>query len=185
MKPAGYMAKLIRARPGSIDTSEVLDIFSVSGCISPPFAEYIDFWRHNSYWLFDSPSIIAELAGDHGIDLHGSKLFYYEVSEEQFDGSWESFEPERSLPTNVIEPPAKDLEGFDVVSFYAGTSPECSPLSCNAIASEVDVNHHCLLRSEAEAKHLLESGLFEHAEPGPYRIFAVYSIGEPWPPPGV
>ena len=178
------MAKLVQERPPSIGAAAVRDILSVSGCISPPFTEYIDYWRHNGYWFFDSPAIIASLAHENGIDLTGSRLFYYEVGEDQFDGSWEPFHPEGSFPTQVVEPATKNLEGFDVVSFYAGSSPECSPLSCNAIASEVDVNEHCLLRSEEDARRLLQSGRLEHAEPGPYRILAVYSVDEPWPPPG-
>ena len=44
----------------------------------------------------------------------------------------------------------------------------------HAVASEVTVNEHCLLTSEADARMLLQSGRLEHAEPGPYRIFAVY-----------
>ena len=34
-------------------------------------------------------------------------------------------------------PEARVLEGYDVVTFSAQTSPECSPLSCNALASEI------------------------------------------------
>ena len=182
MIPAGYMAKRVLQRPSTIDVPHVNDVYSVSDCISPVFAPFIDYWRHNGYWLFDSAAVIAELARDHAINLEGTTLFYYEVSEYQFDGAWEPFEREASFPTCVIRPESKKLEGFDVVSFYAGTSPECSPLSCNALASQTKVNEHCLLESEREAKHLLESGYFENSEPGPYRIFAVYSVDQPWPP---
>jgi hypothetical protein len=184
MIPVGYMAKRISDRPASLE-GDFVNIYSVSGCMSRPFADFIDYWKHNGYWFFDSPAVIEALAREHEIDLAGTVLFYYEVHEDQFDGTWERFEPEQSFPTDVTEPASKQLEGFDVVSFYAGTSPECSPLSCNALASEQEVNEHCLLTSEEEARTLVKSGRLGHAEPGPYRIFAVYSVGLSWPPAGV
>jgi hypothetical protein len=95
----------------------------------------------------------------------------------EFDGeSWTSWSPEASFPTNVVPPPRKQLEGFDAVSFSAGTYPECSPLSCNSMAEEIRTNSHCLFESLDEAKRSLDKGLFEDAEPGPYRIFSVYSV---------
>jgi len=76
-------------------------------------------------------------------------------------------------------PPKKVLEGYDVATFFVRSSPECSPLSCNALAVKVETNQHCLLASLEQAQHLLESGEFKNSEPGPYRIFAVYSVE--WP----
>jgi hypothetical protein len=107
-------------------------------------------------------------------------LFFYEVYELQFDSAeWTAFEPEPSIGTNVSVPEAKGLEGFDVVTFYAQTSPERSPLSCNALASEVETNTRGLLQSFERARTLLENGTFNHSEPGPHTIFAVYSVA--WP----
>jgi hypothetical protein len=45
-------------------------------------------------------------------------------------------DPAAAFVTQVREPGERVLEGFDVVSFYAETSPECSPLSCNSLASK-------------------------------------------------
>ena len=183
MIAAGYMAKRVADRPGWLGVG-ISDIYSVSNCISPDFADFINFWRHNGFWFFDSPEIIDQLAAEHEIDLSGTKLFYYQVLEEQFNEDWTPFSPDASMTTQVSEPREPVLEGFDVVSFYVESSPECSPLSCNSLASEVRVNQHCLLSSEREARELIESGRLEHAEPGPYRIFAVYSVDTPWPPTG-
>jgi hypothetical protein len=94
-------------------------------------------------------------------------------------GRVEAFEPEPSFHTNVAVPEAKAFEGYDVVTFFVQTCPECSPLSCNSLASEVETNTHCLLRSFEEARTLLENGTFNDSEPGPYRIFAVYTVA--WP----
>jgi hypothetical protein len=69
------------------------------------------------------------------------------------------------------------LAGYDVATFAAGTSPECSPLSCNGLAAELAANRHCLFESLEQAKQSLETGKFDHSEPGPFRIFAVYTLG--------
>jgi hypothetical protein len=141
--------------------------------------DYIPFWKHNGYWLFDSPEVIIGIAGEHGIDLADTVLFFYEVHELAFDsGEWIPFEPVPSFGTNVRVPEVKVIDGYDVVTFALGTSPECSPLSCNSLASKVETNSRCLLQSFEQARKLLEDGTFNQSEPGPHRIFAVYSV--PW-----
>ena len=178
MIPAGYMAKRVYQKPDYLKTAQVQDIYSVSACISGYFANYISLWKHNGYWLFDSPEIILALAQENLIDLAATTLFYYEVYELEFDGkNWNAYAP--NFAVNVIPPPSKKLEGFDVVTFFAKSSPECSPLSCNSMADEVPTNAHCLLASFEEAEELLNKGVFHNSEPGPYRIFSVYSVD--WP----
>jgi hypothetical protein len=77
----------------------------VSGCVSNTFTDYLNFWKHNGYWLFDSPERIIEIARAHGIDLAETLLFLYEVYELQFDsGQSMRFEPEPSFGTNVSIP---------------------------------------------------------------------------------
>ena len=182
MIPAGYMAKRVSIRPESFPAAQVVDVYSVSKHISNDFTDYITNWKHNGYWFFDSPTIIRQLARENSINIEGTRLFYYEVHALEFDGDlneWTTFEPELSFTTNVVVPPAKALEGYDVVTFSAGTNAECSPLSCNTLATEVRTNGHCLLESLEQAQNLLASGKFKNGEPGPYRIFAVYSVE--WP----
>jgi len=173
------MAKKVFNDPTWIKKLGVDDVYSVSGCMSKEFADYINYWKHNGYWFFNSPEIIMELASSHGIDLTGTTFFYYEVYELEFDGDkneWLPFAPEASFITNVVVPNEKHLEGYDVATFSVRTSPECSPLSCNLLAREIKVNRHCLLSSLEEAKQSLESGKFKNSESGPYRIFAVYTL---------
>jgi len=180
MIPAGYMAKRVVDRPDWLAAERVTTIYSVSGCVSENFTDYIPFWKHNGYWLFDSPEIIIAIARENEIDLAEAVLFFYEVYDLQFDSrGWTRFEPEASFGTHVSVPDAKVLEGYDVVTFYVQTSPECSPLSCNSLAVEIETNARCLLQSFDEARTLVESGKFNDTEPGPYRIFAVYSVA--WP----
>jgi hypothetical protein len=181
MVPAGYMAKRVVVRPDWLRAERVSSIYSVSGCISENFvANYFTLWKHNGYWLFDSPEVIIGIAREKEIDLAETLLFFYEIHQLDFEsGEWMRFEPVPSFGTNVSVPETKVLEGYDVVSFSCETSPEHSPLSCNYLASKVETNSRCLLQSFEQARQLLEDGTFDHSEPGPYRIFAVYSVA--WP----
>jgi hypothetical protein len=181
MRPIGYLYKRVVARPDWIKAPSVSDIYSLSGCVSQNFADYINYWKHNGFWLFDSPRIIENLASEHGISLEGMKLFYYEAHEQEFDDEiqkWVPYEPETSFGTHILAPASKVLEGFDVTSFTVRTTPECSPLSCNSCAEALSTNSHCLFRTFEEATHAIESGAFEDTEPGPYRVIAVYSAND-------
>lgn len=181
MIPVGYMAKHVCEKPAVYEMPNVVDVYSVSSCVNDHFAQdYVRFWKHNGYWLFDSPEIIRTVAKENSIDLNGTQLFYYEAHELQFDGlEWKTFEPEPLVRANIKPPSQKRLEGFDVVTFYCGSSPECSPLSCNGLADKIATNRHCLIESFEFAESCLSSGKFAGGEPGPYRIFTVYSVD--WP----
>lgn len=180
MIPAGYMYKRVVVRPDWLKVEAVFDVYSLSSCISDYFADYINYRKHNGHWLFDSPQVIEGIAKNEGIDLSGTFLFYYEAYEYELDEDskeWSAFTPEPSFVTDVQVPLDKHLEGFDVTTFTGHTSPECSPLSCNSLATTIPVNEHCLFNTFTEAKEALEGGLFKNSEPGPYRIFAVYTVG--------
>jgi hypothetical protein len=180
MIPMGYMAKRVSKRPDWITAAQVIDIYSVSWCVAENFADYINYWKHNGYWFFNSPEIIQSVAKQNSLPLEGTSLFYYEAHEMEFDNeNWRPFAPEPSFETNVTPPSRKQLEGFDVVTFFAKSSPECSPLSCNSLANELRTNSHCLLASFEEAETNLKNGRFRESEPGPYRVFSVYTVD--WP----
>ena len=179
MTPAGYIAKKVHASPDWLKSDAVADIYSVSNCVSEAFCDFVPHWKHNGYWLLDSPEVLSGIADAEKLDLSCFKLFYYEVHEQQYDDelkAWQPFDAEASFATDVRAPSRKVLEGFDVVSFYALSAPECSPLSCNHLADSIPVNAHCLLVTFEEAKQLLDSNAFKGCEPGPYRIFSVYSF---------
>ena len=171
MIPAGYMYKRVAIRPDWLEAEAVRDIYSLSNCVSNDFTDYINYWKHNGYWLFNSPETIEKISAD--------ELFYYEVHEYEYNdesSQWISFAPEPSFGTDVRAPANKHLEGFDVTTFYAHTSPEHSPLSCNSLASEIPVNEHCLFNTFQEEKEAIERGLFKDSEHGPYRIYSVYTV---------
>ena len=179
MTPAGYMLKSVAAPPGWIGADNAEDIYSVSGHVAKHFADYINFWKHNGYWFFDSPDVVLALAAEHAIETSRLTLFYYEVFEQEFDHvarAWRPVTPEASFGTDVAAPATKTLAGFDVVSFAANTSAECSPLSCTLLAKDIAVNRHCLFETFEQAMEALRSGKFNDTEPGPFRIFAVYTL---------
>ena len=180
MIPLGYLAKSSCKKPSGFNIQSIVDVYSVSSDVNDSFADYINYWKHNGYWFFDSPSIIRDLAKEAEINLDGTLLFYYEAHELEFDGAeWRPFAPGSSMKTDVELPAQKRLEGFDIVTFFAGNAPECSPLSCNGLADKLPTNRHCLLETFQEAESHLNAGSFNGSEPGPYRIFAVYSVD--WP----
>jgi hypothetical protein len=167
MIPVGYMVKQVSDKPEFLNASSVVDVYSVSLCLNDFFADYINFWRHNGYGLFDSPEIILAVAKENSISLNKARLFYYEAHETEFDGlEWKTFSPEPSFPLNVKLPPQKKLEGFDVVTFRPGISPGHSPLCCNGLAEEIPTNEHCLLESFEVAEAHLNAGRFVKCEPG-------------------
>jgi hypothetical protein len=179
LTPIGYMSKKVASGMNYL-SPEKEDVYSVSGCISENFTDYVNYWKHNGYWFFDSPKVIEEIAQLANVDLSKNTLFYYEAYTLEFDEtskSWRQFSPNSFPPEFYVQPPKeKRLEGFDVVTFFCGTNAECSPLSCNHLVEKIPTNRHCLFDSFEEAKTALETGLFENSEPGPYRIFAVFSF---------
>ncbi len=181
MIPIGYMLKdLASPVPEWVGGPNVTTVHSLSNCVSSDFGDYIPLWQHNGWWLFDTAEKVRAAATSMGKLLGPLKLFYYEAFHQQFDdatATWGSFEPE-DFPTDVVPPCASTLSGFDVVTFYVGTSPECSPLSCNGLATLMAVNQRCLFDSFSEAVAALEGGSFRETEPGPYRIIAVYSVDD-------
>ena len=182
MIPIGYMAKQIKPKPDWLKTDQVDEILSVSSCVSEDFADWINYWRHNGYWFFDSPEVIVAIAHEYSLDLSATRWFYYEAYEKEYDenaGAWRSFEPEESFATNEVQPTDRRLLGYDIVTFSCGNSAECSPLSCNHLAEHIQVNRHCLLNSFEEAMNFMNDEAYLHSEPGPFRIFAVYEVPAP------
>ncbi len=180
MIPAGYLYKHVAAPANYQMPSHMRDLYSVSGCLAQAFTGYIPEWKHNGAWLFDEPGIMEGIATDRGLDLGRTTLFYYEVCDRAFDekaGAWLPvvFDP-RVAPMRVVAPEAKTLQGFDVVTFSNGTSPECSPLSCNSLCEDLPVNAHCLMATFEAAEAALTARAFDNSEPGPFRIFAVYTV---------
>ncbi len=175
----GYMAKRILLRPDWLDVPNVHDVYAVSDCISKNFCDDIGSWKHNGFWFFDSPALIQGIAAENDIDLTDAILVYYRGHEAQFDADrnlWTDYHADADIRTAVSPPTSGNVLGYDVVTYSMQNSPECSPLSCNSVASDVRVNEHCLIDSLDDAIERLENGAFNHSEPGPFRIIAVTAV---------
>ena len=180
MIPLGYMLKKVAAAPEWMQAPQVEQVCSLSNHVSEDFAHYVDLWKHNGWWLFDSPASVEEAAAEKSIGLTGLTLFYYEAFEDEYDEdgkTWSAISPEAGFVTAVMIPEVKALMGYDVVTYTVNAAPECSPLSCNALAKDIATNRFCLLDDFEQARNLLESGAFDGSEPGPFRIVAVYTPG--------
>jgi len=75
MIPAGYMAKRVVSRPDWLKVNGIRDIYSVNGCISKDFVDYINFWKYNGYWFFEFPVVIAQVAREQSMELTGTTRF--------------------------------------------------------------------------------------------------------------
>lgn len=178
MQPLGYLFKKIPKSPETLSSTNVTEIYSVSSCISKNFTDYVKYWTHNGFWLFDTPDLMKSIIEKENLNLSEYKLFYYEAFEKEFvisTKTWNTFNPDEGLKTEVVLPPCKHLEGFDIVT-YAGGAPGCSPLSCNGFAVDINCNQYCLIETLEEAIHVLDVAKDGFGEPGPYRIIAVYSV---------
>lgn len=182
MTPLGYIARRIAQRPDWLAVAHVQEICSVTNCISKDFADYTTYWRHNGYWLFDHPEVIADICREHALDMSGLRFFYLESDLTQFDPDnkqWVSFTPDDSFSTCVQKAGDAQLLGYDVVTIHGCTTPEHSPLSCNHLASRLPVNKHCLIDNLSDACDYIVRGAFANSEPGLLRIVAVHEI-EDW-----
>jgi len=66
MRAIGYMYKRVET-PEGFDLPGISDVYSLGACVNDDFADYIDFWKHNGYFLFDSPAVMRALADEHEI----------------------------------------------------------------------------------------------------------------------
>lgn len=182
MIPAGYMLKHAPPPPDWLKAPQVERVCSVSSCVAKDFADHIDTWRHNAFWLFDTAQEVYEIAADKGVEVAGLRLFYYEAYEFERDdggspaGAWAPLDLTEWREPAVKPPAARRLLGYDVVTY--GDMIECSPLSCNQMACELPTNADCLFATFDDAKAAMNAGAFAGCEMGKYRIFAVYEVGK-------
>jgi hypothetical protein len=190
MIPAGYAAKRPIARPldwePMASLTHITEICSVSNCmaVNTPPGWFWDGNDDNKFWMANSPDVIVNIARAEEADLRGTRLYYYEAHDLEYDDTesppqWLPY-LSASGPGPVVRPDVMTLVGYDVVAYSVGSAPGCSPLSCNAIAAEVVTNAQCLYATFEEAMSALENGIFLNSEPGPFRIFAVYLCAPDW-----
>jgi hypothetical protein len=170
---AGYFARRIELKPDHLDASGVRDICSVSECISSGAEGWISAWRHNGFGWFNSIDDALSVVPQ---PLRAEfRLFAYRIHAELFRGAARAAV---AVPEDVHPEPLPDgfrSIGFDSASKSSalGTSLECSPLSCNGLASELPVNEHCLFPTLEAALAGAARFAVEQPEPGEYYVVEV------------
>jgi hypothetical protein len=137
------------ARPDSwFGGSPVLEICSVSDCISKAPEDWINHWKHNmTWWVYDTEELARSVVGD---DLASYDMYAYTVFPVVFDGETES-------PVDVTSTARGNLAGFDFLGYDAVSQEQSgapfshSPLSCNRGFDQYRVNCYCLLDDLGEA----------------------------------
>ena len=173
MIDAGYFAKRIVPRPEAIHAPRVREICSVSNCISMGPDDWLDSWRHNELGWFNS--IDDALRVVPGGTLRQYRLFAYRVTPEVHrSGARVKFAPPADVHPDPI-PSDFVARGFDAVSKSVdGTIGfECSPLSCNYLAAELDVNEFRLFSSLDPALAGADTFSVSQPEPGDYYVVQV------------
>jgi hypothetical protein len=170
---AGFFPKIIVTRPDWLKNPAIVEICSVSHCISAAPPDWIEPWRHNDFGWFnriaDAMSVIpAGQAADY-------RLFGYRLHPEVFSGGartrfvWPDRVDPEPMPQNF-----RSL-GFDSVSKSMETilGFECSPLSCNSMADEMPANPVCLFPTLDAALAGADRFSREQPEPGDYYVVEV------------
>ena len=174
---AGYFAKRVKPRPEHLPASGVREICSVSECLSPGAQDWIASWRHNSLGWFNTVADAVRVVPE---EQRGEyRLFAYRIHPEVFRGRDRRplVVPDDVRPDAV--PAGFRSIGFDSASRSsdAGLSLECSPLSCNGLATELPVNEHCLFQTIDDAIAGAIRFAIEQPEPGDYYVLEVLEGG--------
>ncbi len=172
--PIGYFPKRIAPRPEWLKAPSVVDICSVSECMSPGPEGWINHWRQNDMWMYDTEEIARSIVGD-SPEKTAFHMFAYRIVPLLFDQGQSEVLAMPSLTVQELPADYRFL-GFDIVSRSQGACFECSPLSCNGVAETEAVNAHCLVDNEETALRLAHafSNQSIGCEPGPYCVIEVW-----------
>ena len=190
MISAGYLLKRTTPPPGWLQGSATKfdEVCSVSACVNDDVVDLVNSWRFNKFGLANTKDLILELAQEDGVSVKGASLYFYEMYEHELASDGWTFDPENwqrltladasNVEIDVSPPDQKDratLLGYDVVAYR--DFPEHSPLSCNGVATELEVNRFCLFDNFEEAKDTIDTGKFGGGcEDGLYRIMSVHRL---------
>jgi hypothetical protein len=166
----GYFPKRIAPATAEMALPGVREIWSVSACISKTPDDWIQHWKHNECWAFDSCALAHSVVPPD--DAESYVVLAYRVFEQELD--------ERGARSIVFPASLKNIEldleyrsiGFDAVTFECGAFGH-SPLSCNGGAKVFPVNARCLFRTLEEALAGARQFAAGSWEPPPYRVVEV------------
>lgn len=168
----GYFPKKVTENPAHQKVSNVKEICSAGLCFFEEPGDWLEKWKHNEYFLYDTPeiakSIIEDLADRDQYDLYAFKQ--YPIRIEEGNATEEEI---KSINVEALSDAFRFL-GYDAVSKDMSEEFGCSPLSCNYGADIIATNEYCLFSTFEEA--LSGAKIFSTGEweAGPYYIIEVY-----------
>ena len=173
MIDAGYIAKRVAQKPDWLRAPSVREICSASNCISLAPEGWVDRWLHNEFgWFNRLADALAVVPPD---QVAAYRLFGYRIYPQMFRAG---VRQELVVPADVHPDPIPDTFeclGFDSVSKFMESilGFECSPLSCNSMATEMDTNEYCLFHTLEAAVDGATRFSIEQPEPGDYYVVEV------------
>jgi hypothetical protein len=167
----GFFPKITAPRPAWLQVEAVEEIASVSHCISDAPNAWITSWKHNELGFYDTEELARSVVRSDSVDYD---LYAYEL----FPLSWLDHQVEalEQIASSGVLPADYAFLGYHIVTKSSSDFFECSPLSCNGVASEFATNRSCLIDDERQAYQAVRamSGPGSGVEPGPYYLFKVY-----------
>jgi hypothetical protein len=166
----GYFAKKTVVGPEWLKAAGIREVCSASNCISEAPSRWIDAWKHNAHWLYDTPELAASvIAEDEGaFEMYAFKQYPVRIDAGEISDESVS-EPNVALLTGDFQ-----FVGYDAVARSCGNAFECSPLSCNQAAESLSANSRCLFDTLEEAVEGAKEFSQGPWEPGPYYVVEVY-----------
>ncbi len=193
----GYFPKRHTETPNEYPAlPNVTEIASVGHYIHEGPPNWVDQWRHNEMWFFDSEALARKVIAD-AIEIEvepdsqrdppwrvkltrergrSYDFFAYKMFPCCFvDGRQEAYD----LSGLKCEPLPADYEplGYDAVSRSGAAHLECSPLFCNGRAGDIEVNRFCRINEPERALALAQTFSGSHGngcEPGNYFVLEVW-----------
>jgi hypothetical protein len=177
---AGYFPRIVEATPKGLGVpAGVIDICSVSTCISEGPDDWVGQWHHNSFGWFNTREAAWSAVPD--AERARYRMFAYRIAPQfyRIGGAVDDV----VVPADVAPEPISSefqLIGYDAVSKFMDSvlGLECSPLSCNSMAAEIPANQHCLLETLEAAHEAARRFATEQPEPGAYYVVEVLSSRE-------
>jgi hypothetical protein len=169
----GFFPKLVAPRPDWLKVASVVEICSVSECVSPGPPDWIKQWLHNSWGWFNCMKDALRVVPP--AERGKYRLFAYRLHSD----FWRDGAPVQVIvPSDVTpEPTPRTFRslGFDAANSNAVgvLGLECSPLSCNSGAEKLPANEHCLFSSLDAAIAGARDFSSGNWEPGDYYVVEV------------
>jgi hypothetical protein len=192
----GYFPKRQPAPPAGLPMPGVPHVTEVASTAhytadGPP--NWIDQWRHNELWFFDSEALARKVIGE--------AIAITIVPDPQRDPPWQvqltrpagaiyDFFAFKLFPVCFVEgrqeeyvlphlnclplPPDYERLGYDAVNRTCCPHFECAPLFCNGMATEIPVNRYCLIDALERALEVARDFSVRKPEPGTYFVLEVW-----------